>query len=67
MWAEATAPSSPRAARKHDQLKLTLFDLPAVADIAREKLNAAGLSQRVTVASGSFLTIPCRRGRTSPP
>jgi demethylspheroidene O-methyltransferase len=44
------------AARKHDQLKLTLFDLPAVAHIAREKLNAAGLSRRVTVAGGSFLT-----------
>ena len=44
------------AARKHDQLKLTLFDLPAVAHIAREKLSAAGLSHRVTVAGGSFLT-----------
>jgi demethylspheroidene O-methyltransferase len=39
------------AARKHPGLKLSLFDLPAVADLARAKLGPA-----VDIHGGSFLT-----------
>ncbi len=40
------------AARRHSGLKLTLFDLPAVAELGREKLHQAGLDARVTIAPG---------------
>ncbi|GAA0577431.1 methyltransferase [Craurococcus roseus] len=36
-------------------LRLVLFDLPAVAERARARLDAAGLSSRATVAGGDFL------------
>jgi demethylspheroidene O-methyltransferase len=38
----------------HPDLKLTLFDLPAVADQAAQRLARAGLSERVRLASGDF-------------
>jgi demethylspheroidene O-methyltransferase len=41
-------------ARRHPDLDLTLFDLPAVAAIARDRLAASGLGQRVAVAEGDF-------------
>jgi len=41
-------------ALRFPQLQLSLFDLPSVAEIARQRLDAAGLSERVQVFSGDF-------------
>jgi demethylspheroidene O-methyltransferase len=41
-------------ARRAPQLELMLFDLPAVAEAARARLAAHGLSARVTVHGGDF-------------
>ncbi len=41
-------------ARSNDKLALKLFDLPAVAQIARDNLEELGLSHRVEVVGGSF-------------
>lgn len=43
------------AARRAPQLRAIVFDLPAVAEIARGKLAAAGLSDRATAVGGSFI------------
>ena len=43
------------AARRAPALKLTLFDLPPVAERARARLKDAGLADRVDVRGGSFL------------
>jgi demethylspheroidene O-methyltransferase len=43
------------AARRVPGLRLMLFDLPPVADRARARLAAAGLSARATCHGGSFL------------
>jgi demethylspheroidene O-methyltransferase len=51
------------AARRHPRLALTLFDLPAVADLARDRLSASGLAHRVEVVGGSFLSDPIPAGR----
>lgn len=51
-----------QVAQRHPQLALTLFDLPAVAAQASAHLASLGLSQRVTVAGGSFLETPLPRG-----
>ena len=48
------------AAAKHPQLKLSLFDLPAVAGLARERL--ASLGHRVEIHGGSFLTDELPKG-----
>ncbi len=50
------------AARQAPQLRLKLFDLPEVTAIAREKLAAAGLSERVAISSGSFFDDPLPAG-----
>lgn len=50
------------AAARHPHLQFTLFDLPAVTAIAREKLNAAGLASRVQIREGSFLSDPLPEG-----
>ncbi len=42
------------AARRHSHLRLQLFDLPAVADRARARLAAAGMSGRTEVFGGDF-------------
>jgi len=42
------------AAARAPHLQLVLFDLPPVAARARERLEAAGLAGRLTVASGDF-------------
>jgi demethylspheroidene O-methyltransferase len=44
------------AAARHKSLRFTLFDLPAVGQIARQRIVSAQLDNRVTVAEGSFLT-----------
>jgi demethylspheroidene O-methyltransferase len=43
------------AARRAPRLRLIVFDLPAVAAIARDRLAAAGLAERVTAVGGSFV------------
>jgi demethylspheroidene O-methyltransferase len=48
---EAVAASAPR-------LELMLFDLPAVVERARARLEAAGLAKRTRFFSGSFLADP---------
>ena len=42
------------AARRCPRLELMLFDLPAVAALARRRLSAAGLGGRATVSGGDF-------------
>ena len=44
------------AAARLPGLQLVLFDLPAVADRARERFAAQGLSARASAVGGSFLT-----------
>jgi len=41
-------------ARAYPKLAVTTFDLPQVAPIAKRNVSAAGLGERVTVASGDF-------------
>ena len=41
-------------AKKHPHIKCTSFDLPAVEPVARKSIAAAGLSDRVSTASGDF-------------
>ena len=43
------------AAARAPHLKLKLFDLPPVAELARQRLAALGLADRVEVSGGSFL------------
>ena len=45
-------------AKKHPQLKCTSFDLPPVEPIAKKHIAAAGLSGRVSTASGDFFKDP---------
>jgi predicted O-methyltransferase YrrM len=42
----------------HPHLRLTTFDLPVVAPIAGKAVAAAGLDDRISVASGDFFTDP---------
>ncbi len=49
-------------AAKEPHLRLMLFDLPAVAAKAKEKLHAAGLEERSQVHGGSFLNDALPRG-----
>lgn len=44
------------AAQRHPDLELMLFDLPAVADKAAQRMARAGLSTRVCVENGDFFT-----------
>jgi trans-aconitate methyltransferase len=48
-------------ASRHPHLRCTTFDLPVAAPIAEKSIAAAGLSDRVTVASGDFFTDPLPR------
>jgi demethylspheroidene O-methyltransferase len=50
------------AARRAAELRLMLFDLPAVADRARQKFASAGLSSRATAIGGNFLSQPLPLG-----
>jgi demethylspheroidene O-methyltransferase len=50
------------ASRKAPHLRLIVFDLPAVAEIARGKLAAAGLADRATAVGGSFIDDPLPNG-----
>jgi demethylspheroidene O-methyltransferase len=44
------------------KLELSMFDLPAVADLARATLAARGLGDRVEVLGGDFFRAPLPRG-----
>ncbi len=46
----------------HPTLTMTLFDLPAVAPAAQTRFDAAGLTDRVTIATGSFRDDPLPTG-----
>jgi demethylspheroidene O-methyltransferase len=50
------------AARRFPQLQGQVFDLPAVAALARSHIAAAGLSARIAVCSGNFLVDPLPTG-----
>jgi demethylspheroidene O-methyltransferase len=50
------------AAARCPDLRLMLFDLPAVAARAGERFSAAGLGDRATAIGGSFLTDPLPTG-----
>ena len=49
------------AAKQHPHLQCVSFDLPPVDPIARKHIAAAGLSDRVTTASGDFFKDPLPR------
>ncbi len=44
------------------QLQMTLFDLPAVAERARERFAAAGMADRAQAVGGNFLSDPLPAG-----
>lgn len=44
------------------QMRATLFDLPAVIEMARERVGAAGMLDRVTLAAGDFKKDPLPAG-----
>lgn len=44
-------------ARRHPHLQCTTFDLPEVGSVAEKVIDAAGLSDRIAVASGDFSPI----------
>ena len=50
------------AAARAPRLQLMLFDLPAVVERARARLDAAGLSKRTSFFSGDFLADPLPEG-----
>lgn len=50
------------AAARYPNLRFTLFDLPAVAEIAAETFEKHGISGRATIAAGSFLTDELPKG-----
>ena len=54
----ATGQLSTIVARQHPHLRCTTYDLPVVAPIAEKAVAAAGLSDRVAVASGDFFADP---------
>jgi demethylspheroidene O-methyltransferase len=50
------------AAARMPALKVIVFDLPAVAERARARLQAAGLTERVTAVGGDFFADPLPTG-----
>jgi cyclopropane fatty-acyl-phospholipid synthase-like methyltransferase len=54
----ATGLLSIEVAKRHPHMRCISFDLPAVEQIATRSITAAGLSDRVTTASGDFFTNP---------
>ncbi|MEM8703760.1 MAG: methyltransferase [Pseudomonadota bacterium] len=45
-------------AERHPNLRLNIFDLPAVAELARRNLSARGLGSRAAVHGGDFVSTP---------
>lgn len=54
----ATGLLSIEVAKRHLQMKCISFDLPVVEPIARRSIATAGVSDRVTTASGDFFSDP---------
>ncbi|HEX6391355.1 MAG TPA: methyltransferase [Solirubrobacteraceae bacterium] len=54
----ATGQLSTIVAARHPHLRCTSYDLPPVAPIAEKAVAAAGMSDRVSVASGDFFAEP---------
>jgi hypothetical protein len=54
----ATGLLSMEVAKRHPHIRCTSFDLPVVEPIARKSIAAAGLSDRVSTASGDFFKDP---------
>jgi demethylspheroidene O-methyltransferase len=50
------------AVHRHRALAATLFDLPAVASLARDRLRAAGIADRVAVVAGDLRHDPLPGG-----
>jgi demethylspheroidene O-methyltransferase len=50
------------AAARAPNLRLMLYDLPAVADLARRRLATAGLTDRSTISGGDFFAQPLPHG-----
>ncbi len=44
--------------RRHENIRATIFELPAVAKIARERVAEAGLTSRIEIAVGDAMTEP---------
>jgi SAM-dependent methyltransferase len=57
----ATGLLSIEVAKRHSHLKCISWDLPPVEPIARKHIAAAGLSDRITTASGDFFKDPLPR------
>ncbi len=51
-----------QAARAAPRLRLMVFDLPAVAELAAARLGAAGLTARTSVVGGDFTRLPLPAG-----
>lgn len=49
-------------AQRHPHLQIQLFDLPAVVDLARQRLDDASLSPRAQCVAGSFISDPLPGG-----
>ncbi|HYJ03912.1 MAG TPA: methyltransferase [Chthoniobacterales bacterium] len=54
----ATGLLSVEVAKRHPQMRCVSFDLPVVEPIAKRSIAAAGLSDRVSTASGDFFADP---------
>jgi hypothetical protein len=54
----ATGQLSIIVANRHPHLRCTSFDLPVVEPIAKRRIEAAGLSERVTAVGGDFFADP---------
>jgi precorrin-6B methylase 2 len=54
----ATGLLSIEVARRHPHIRAISFDLPAVQPIAKKSIAAAGLSDRISTASGDFFKDP---------
>ena len=50
------------AGARHPRLELAVFDLPAVAETARERFTREGLADRATAYGGDFLRDPLPQG-----
>jgi len=57
----ATGLLSIEVARRHPHIRAVSFDLPAVEPVARKSIAAAGLTGRVSTASGDFFRDPLPR------
>jgi hypothetical protein len=57
----ATGLLSIEVAKRHPHMRCITFDLPAVEPIAKKSIAAAGLSERISTAPGSFFTDPLPR------